>query len=182
VKRLLFIVTIFVAGGSLSACAGGGSDDGLQAAVQAALDTRPPNAQVPDGKVCGDTDDVAAAPKKFMHFPFVHVTSIGTETGIFGATPCYMVVWDKSTGVSPVPAGMDGGPTEAVIGRMVVDKVGEVQSSADATSKMAPYTAHFEPNEVGKALTAADIVSRPQDENDGQANVHKDANDKWVAE
>jgi hypothetical protein len=174
-------------GGSASN-SGSGSGDARAAAIQKALDARPVIGAVRSGRLCGRPEDFAHIarlldPKAYTHVPGAHITPNGTKHRVGGGLatePCMFLSWDASTGIINSPTRDYGAETSAKMGRFVVDKVGDEQDGP--MGKTTPYKAHFEPNDLAKALIAAGIVERPADVNDGPALLHKDADGQWVAQ
>jgi hypothetical protein len=182
-----------VALGALCACAAStGPDDSpaRKAAIQRALDARPVTGGVEAGRLCGRAEDWAGLaprfnPHRYERVPGAHVRADGDAARIgsdwTARNPCWFVSWDAATGVNNAPAGSAIAiQVAANIGRYAVDKVGEDQTGAGG-GKLTPYTAHFEPSALGKALIAAGVVHEPTPI-DARASLVKNADGAWVVE
>jgi len=172
---------------SIAALSGGGasSNDGKAAAIQVALDTKPPIAEVISGRRCGETaaDFAQGDPRAYAHIPGAKVVRDGSRALPFVSpprtAPCYQVSWPPSVQQEPYKS-----VGEVAIGKFLVDKVGDDQdvTTAVGTMKATPYKAHFVANDMGKALIDAHLATPPPDITDGQAALHKDADGKWIAQ
>lgn len=180
--------------GALCACASSTAPDesaAKKAAIQRALDARPITGGVEAGRLCGRSEDWAGLaprfdPHRYEHVPGAHVRADGDAARIGtdwkARNPCWFVSWDAASGVNNAPAGSSIAiQVAAKIGRYVADKIGEEQTGAGG-GKITPYSAHFEPTALGKALVAAGVVREPAPIGDGRASLVKNADGVWVVE
>lgn len=168
---------------SVVACGAGNSDAARSAAIQKALDDKPAaEIEVPTGRVCGY--HVMDESKPYQGLPDVHITPDGVRPHpIFKheMLHCVNYAWDSS--VQPhLENGLMGSRSfYVIVGRLVIDKVGPDQPN-QLVGTVAPFTAHFVPNDLGTALRARNPEKIPKDIADGQAAMHKDANGQWIAQ
>jgi hypothetical protein len=161
---------------------GGGQDDGRLAAIQAALDARQPFINVPNGKVCHlDVYWPAGnSPDKFKGLSYVSVKAAGVQHDMMmGTQPCTIVTWAPSAHFTVNAANEENGSLP--IGRFIVDKVGDEQDGPLGT-KVTPFKVHFEWSAIGKDMLARHLAQEPTPPTDPMAELHKDADGKWVAQ
>jgi hypothetical protein len=91
-----------------------------------------------------------------------------------------MVTWNKSANVGESVGGNDDFG-RLPIGHFVVDKVGEEQDG-QMGGKVTPFKVHFEWNAIGKDMLARHLATTPATPTDQMAQLHKDADGKWVAQ
>jgi hypothetical protein len=165
----------------LTACGGGGvQSDGRVAAVQAALDANPSFIFVPNGKSCHhDIYWGNIAPKNFKGLKYVTVKASGEDRTFMGTEPCTTVTWDKSAKIMPTIGNDER--AELPIGHYVVEKVGDEQDGPMG-AKVTPYKAHFEWSSIGKDMQARHLAQEPAPRPDAMAEMHKDADGKWIAQ
>ncbi len=169
---------------ALAACGAGPSNHDVEkkAAIQKALDAQPRQTEVLKGRSCR-TDELKWR-GYYAHLPYVHVADTGTERNLIDSGPrvlhCSTYTWAPAAHAVTTGRPFTGTPVSYVtIGRMVVDKVGPDQQTAAGTA--VSFDAHFEPDDVGKAMIAQRLAARPKDIVDGQAVMHKDADGQLVA-
>ena len=163
-----------------------------KAAIQRTLDASPARVEVYAGYVCraarSNSGYPQGDPEKLATVPHVHVGPVVQRPSMqdimpidkfksYGTKPCRLVTWDSTANVQ---APSIGWLSPVVIGRWVVDKIGEEQTGN--MGKFTPFTAHFEANDIGKGLIAAGLQSAPADVPNGMAALYKDANGNWVAQ
>jgi len=166
---------------ALAGCGGGAQNDGRLAAIQAALDARPMQINVPNGTVChADAFWVAGnAPAKFKGLSYVSVKAAGVQHGLMGTEPCTTVTWAPSSHFA-VNAGNDENGWLPV-GHFIADKVGDEQDGPGGI-KLTPFKVHFEWFAIGKDMLARHLAKAPDPPADPMAALHKDADGKWIAQ
>jgi hypothetical protein len=160
----------------LAGC-GGGDDAGRIAAAASAVNNPPPQQIVPVGHYCYTNDDNTNA-AKYKTTSFVKVTPEAPQQLIMTTMACSKFTWDSSAGI---PKGATA-TYYLTIGKYVVDKVGADAAGGPFGETVAPFKAHFEPNDIGAALIAAGIADRPADIDNGSVPLHKNADGNWVAD
>jgi hypothetical protein len=178
-SSIILAVVQFVGVLSLAAC----GDNGRLKAVQAAMDAsaRQPILSVPNNDYCGQLYAKTVGrrdldPDSYKGMSHVSVTPVVTHD-FMGAHNCFHFAWDSSARFDAFGTAEDR--SNLIIGRYVVDKVGDDQTGLFG-AKIAPFKAHFEANDIGKMLIARGLARAPNDIENGQATVGTDADGKWV--
>ena len=180
-KQVILVATVAL----LTGCgSGAGHSNERNAAVQAALDAKPPVATVYAGYVCLTYGSYPQGdPNRYTGIPGAHVGPVlkrplyegivqPSQIKSGGPTkPCRAVSWDAGSGVKHSSAGSTYGL--ATLGRYILDKVGDDAQQLGGT--YAPFRAHFEPSATGKALIDAHIVHAPSQSREGSMFMSKDA-------
>jgi hypothetical protein len=170
-----YVVVSTLAIMTLAACGGRAASnapvlDARGTAVQKALDDAPPRFIIAYG------NKTATDAAKYKGFPHVHLTPVKTH-----ASSYTVVTWDKDMPIVPTPTYMGRSYPSGIIGRMIVDKLGDDQIGAFGV-KVTPFRAHFEINSLGKELLLRHIIEvAPTDITDGHAEITKDADGNFVA-
>jgi len=167
----------------LAGCGGHASSgpftDPRVAAIETFLDSKTTKFQVPNGPHsvgCDHPYTSDPSPSRYAKVKGAHVR----PSGYSGLGLCYIVTWDKS--VPLIEIGASNGDRQYAVdaGHYIVDKVGD-EEDGPLGVKETPYKAHFIATPVGKSLIAAGLFNLPSTITDGQAELHKDADGKWVA-